>query len=97
MSEYNFCKTCEGFHYTNEQCPPVHYVFHPDYLGEEGKSVRGFNHYDAALRYAEYYNTNADYALIGESIEITVVRNDIKKVYKISAEASIDYSADEIG
>lgn len=96
MSEYKFCKTCKDFHYTNKECPPVHYVFHPDYLGEEGKAIHGNSHYDAALKYAEYYNSNCDYSLMNDTVEITVVRNDVKKIFKISAEQSIDYSADEV-
>lgn len=102
MSAYKFCKTCKGFHYTDKECLPIYVVFHPDYLDEDGREVRGHNHYDAALKYAQQYNSETDgelmdeYGTEGEGVKVTVVRNDVKKVFRLSAEHSIEYNIDEI-
>ena len=94
MSDYKFCKECKCFHYTDRECPPIYSVFNPDY--SDKTPVHANSHYDAALKYAEDYNVNSDYCLMSETVEITVEKDGVKKVFKISAEPSVDYSANEV-
>ncbi len=95
MNKYQHCKTCDNFHYTDADCPPEYYVFHPDYSGEEPMKFHGDSHYDAAIKYAEYYNTNADYCLMNKTVEVSVVKvkDGTKQTFNISAEPSVDYYA----
>lgn len=52
----------------------------------------GFNERDAALKYAEKSNEKCDYYLMNDSVEINVNG----KVFIISAEPDIHYSASEV-
>ena len=94
--EYKLCKICDEFHYTNRECAPEYNVYHEDYLGEDPKKVRAFGFQDAVLKYGEYYNSNSDYSLMDETIEVKVERNGIIKYFNVSAEPDIHYSSKEI-
>jgi len=96
MSEYKYCKKCKDYHWTSIECAPAFNIFHPDYLGDKPMVIHGDNHYDAAMKYAEYYNTGNDYCLMDNSIDVTVERDGVQKTFKISAEPSVDYSAIEL-
>lgn len=72
-------------------------IYHTDYLGDAPKQLTAVSDYEAALNYAVYYNSSADYTLLKDSEEITVENERGEKVkYRISAEPSIVYCADEI-
>jgi len=97
MANYNYCKECKDFHYDNEPHIPEYFVRYEDYTGDDWTKVNSHSHYDAALKFAEDYNVNCDYVLMNDAIEVEV--KDSKGViekYKVSAEASVDYSATEI-
>lgn len=96
MSEYKYCKECKTFHYSNEPCSPAYRVFHEDYLNEDGKIIHGVNHHDAAMKYAEEYNSNGDYLLMNESVNITVEKDGVSIKFKISACQSVDYGAQQV-
>ncbi len=97
MSDHKYCDKCKDFHGNNNSCEP-YIVHHEGVTGEKGEEVYAVNHYFAALRYAEDYNTNGDYRLMNDAVEISVscVKDGETSKFKISAEPSIDYSADEI-
>lgn len=98
MRKYGKCEICDEFHWEDRQCPPVFKVRHEEYMGDEPKIFYAYSVRDAALKYAEYYNTNGDYVLMDGSEEVVQVEDDRGTIinFKISAEASIDYSAEEI-
>ena len=63
-------------------------------IDEDGEehSIHAKNTEDAALNYAEKSNSECDYYLMNESVEITV--NDER--FKISAEPDVHYSAEAL-
>lgn len=58
----------------------------------EDHEVFSISERQAALKYAEDSNTNGDYYLMNDSVDITVNG----KPYRISAEPDVHYSANEI-
>jgi hypothetical protein len=95
---YIKCRNCDNFHYEENECQPAWFVFHEDYLGEEPRKIHARRAEDAATKYGEYYNTNGDYRLMDEPIcvFVTTITGKGKKQYKVSAEPTIDYYANEI-
>ena len=73
-------------------------VYHEDYMGNEPKEFNAYDKDDAARQYAEYYNEHCENILTSEdAIEIFVAgENSVKTPYKISAELSIRYYAEEV-
>lgn len=97
MPEYTKCLECNNFHFTDQKCKPEFRVFHDDFLGENGKFMRGWDTEEAALAYAEYYNGQMDQALMDDPIIIEVVNEyGEREKFKISAEVTIDYSATQL-
>jgi len=85
------CPKCHDYRFNDvKECHCKEFVV-IDKDGEEHK-VQAMDSEGAALKYAEKSNTEGDYYLMNESVEITV--NDTK--YRISAEPDVHYSADEI-
>lgn len=70
------------------------YVEDPEYLMKKGRYTP--THETAAETWARWYNEDGDYALMNETVEITVSRNGDTRRFKVGAEPSIDYSVDLI-
>lgn len=90
------CETCSDWHFDYDKCKPVFTVYHDEYLGEEGKPFRGIDAEDAALAYAAYYNSDGDYSLMNEEIEVEVDDNGQRVKFIVGAEPDIHYSAKQI-
>jgi hypothetical protein len=71
-------------------------VYFEEYMGDEPQQVGAFNHEDAALKFAAYYNTSCDYCLMHETIEIKVEFERKVKFFKVGAEPDVHYSSEEI-
>lgn len=94
--EYKLCKICDEFHYTNKECAPEYNVYHEDYLGDDPKLIHADGHENAALKYGQYYNSNGDYSLMNDTIEVKVEKDGIIKYFNVSAEPDIHYSSKQI-
>lgn len=93
---YNKCKVCHDWHWDEQPCSPIFKVFDDDYMGEKSKSFHASDHEAAAIKYAKYYNEGCDYTLMNEEREVTVEDDKGKrKIFVISAEPDIHYSASE--
>ncbi len=84
-----WCNKCDNIIW-HDKCDCYAHII----IDEEGEEheIYAKSGYFAALAYAEKSNTNGDYYLMDNSVEITVNG----KKYKISAEPDVHYSADEI-
>lgn len=96
MSNFKKCDTCKEWHWTDKECNPIYSVYFEEYMGDESKSIRASSHENAALKFAQYYNTNADYCLMNENIEVKVERDGVVKFFNVGAEPDIHYSSEEI-
>lgn len=91
------CDKCHDWHRLDEPCEPVFEVYFEDYLGEKPKIIHAYNHEDAALKFAEYYDSRHDHCLIYESIDVKVVDGaGVAKFFGVSAEPYINYTSMEI-
>lgn len=93
---YKQCTQCKEYHFDHEKCKPLFTVYHEDYLGEDGKAFRGIDAEGAALAYAEYYNSRADYCLMNEEVEVEVDDNGQRVKFVVSAQPDIYYTAKQI-
>lgn len=93
--DYKFCEECNDFHYGDSHKPEFN-VYNEDYLGDEPKVFRAADFESAAIKFGEYYNSNGDYPLMNETIEVKVEKDGISKTFNVSAEPDIYYSASEI-
>ena len=96
MTEYKLCKICDGFHYTTSKCSPEYNVYFEDYFGDEPKIFRADSHEEAAEKCGIYYNSNGDYPLMNETIEVKVEKDGVIKLFNVSAEPDIHYSTEEL-
>jgi hypothetical protein len=96
MNDFKKCDNCHDWHWTNESCKPEYLVYYEDYMGDEPKLIHALSHNDAALKFAQYYNTRTDYSLINDSIDVKVEKDGIIKFFNIGAEPDIYYSSTEI-
>jgi hypothetical protein len=96
MSNYRKCDNCNEWHWTETDCNPEYMVYYEPYMGDDPKIIKASNHENAAIRFAEYYNTQCDYCLMNEFIEVKVEKDGIIKYFSIGAEPSIYYSSSEI-
>jgi hypothetical protein len=70
-------------------------VYHEDYMGDEPKSVRAFDHEDAAIKYGQWYNQD-DYDLMNETIQVKVEKDGEIKFFEVGVEPDIHYTSKEI-
>lgn len=91
-----YCNECSKYHWNNEKCYPKYKVFYEEYMGDEPILVAACNHEDAALKFAEDYNTSNDYCLMNDNIEIKVEFENVIKYFKIGAEPDVHYSSEEL-
>ena len=94
------CERCKEFIFRNFngdqvcRCKPFSIVDEND---EDCGTYHALSDEYAAEKYAEESNESGDYYLMGESVIITVTDSDgVEKKFKISAEPSINYSAEEV-
>lgn len=93
-NNYIKCDSCKEYHWTQLKCDPV---FNVTYKDGGIKEIRAYDHEEAATKFAEYYNTNSDYCLMGgDGIKISIEKDGEIKYYEVYAEVSIDYSAKEL-
>lgn len=95
--EFKECKTCGayGFRMENHTCDPIYLVYHPDYMGDDPKEIRASTHEDAALLYAQDYNTRNDYCLMNESISVKVEKDGKIEFWRVGAEPDVHYTSQE--
>ena len=96
MNNYKKCDKCHEWHWTESMCDPKYSVYFEEYLGDEPKLIRAPSHEDAALKFAQYYNTSNDYCLLNDTIDIKVEKDGIVKYFKVGAEQDIRYTSSEI-
>jgi hypothetical protein len=92
------CKICGEWKYDfrEHKCPPVFYITHEEYLGDEKKKIYAWTFEEAAKKYGEKYNSNGDYSLMNDSIDIVVSDGKTEKKFSVSAEPDIHYSVSEV-
>jgi len=95
---YKKCEICNEYRFDTEKCGEIFNIFHEEFLGEEPKKIRAYDHEEAARKYGEYYDTSGDHELVDEEIIVTVKKytTGISKKFKVSAEPEIHYSTTEI-
>ena len=73
-------------------------IYDPEYLGDDYKEFKGFDHEDVAIEYAEFLETDGDYCIAsGNKREIKVEDNKgIVKRFRLTAEQTVNYYAHEI-
>ena len=96
MNKYEKCDTCREWHWTESKCSPEYLVYFEDYMGDEAKEIRANTHESAALKFAEWYNTQNDYCLMNETIDVKVEKDGIVKNFSVSAEPDVHYSSKEL-
>jgi len=90
------CKICKEYTFGRpHKCKPTYLVYHPNYMGDEPKEIRGTTHEDAALLYAQYYNTDCEYVLMNETISVKVEKDGKIEFYNVSAEPDVHYTSNE--
>ena len=95
MSDFDRCKICGEYDFLDKhKCPPIYYYKHDDW-GDEFQKIRAWSFSGAAIAFAKLYNENGDYALMNDTIEVTISDGKIEKQFLVSAEPDIHYSADE--
>ena len=99
--QYDFCKKCGNFHWDDQVCHCEPFlVYHPESmerLGDAVKSVYAENFKDAAARYIEGFYYEDPYDDVDSFNEIVVIkRGDVSKIFRCTAEHSIDFFAREI-
>ena len=83
-----FFVTCEDY---DMEMEPF-WVENPAYLMKKGRYKP--THEDAAEAWARWFNEDGDYALMNETLQITVTRDGDSRIFDVSAEPSIDYKAE---
>ena len=96
MHDFNKCKKCNKYHWDNLECDPIYLVYYEEYMGDDPKEIRATNHEDAALVFAQYYNTQSDYCLMNETITVKVEKDGVIEYYEVGAEPYIYYSSKQI-
>ncbi|MCP4178071.1 MAG: hypothetical protein GY756_09915 [bacterium] len=96
-----FCKICKE-HYLPDQkhvCDPFFWIEIVE--DDDWGKIRGYNHQDAAEKFAKEYDNNGDHDLVvcgSDGLEIFVrdqkdTKNAVIKKYTVFAEPDISYSA----
>lgn len=87
-----WCTRCNEYHYNinKNDCPATAYVIIDQY--EEEHTIYAMSEYDAAIKYARWYNERGDYDLMNDEQNIKVNG----KPYVVSAEPDIHYSVKEL-
>jgi hypothetical protein len=94
-NKYETCKICGDYdRIEDHKCAPKMYFRHPDW-GEEWNEIYAYDMKDAAKRFAVMYNEDGDYSLMNDTEEVIIRDGTVEKVFKISAEPSIEYYAEE--
>lgn len=96
MRDFKKCEQCHEFHWTDRACDPEYFVYFEEYMGDEPKIIHATSHEDAALKFAQYYNTRNDYSLMNKSIEVKVEQDGVIKFFNVGAEPDVHYSSSEI-
>lgn len=93
--KYQRCDNCKDWHWTNRDCDPIYLVYYEEDLGDEPFKVRASDHEDAALKFAEQYNTQSDYVLMDDTIDVKVEKDGVIKFFTVGAETTINYISQE--
>ena len=95
MSDYKKCEICEEYDWIDShKCPPKMY-FKNENWGDEWQEIHARHMRDAAIRVGKMYNDDGDYALMDDEIEVLILDGKTEKLFIVSAEASIEYHAQE--
>jgi len=103
MSDFGRCKKCKeyGFMDRHKCLPIMHYRYKgidEEWLDDDWNSweeIRAKTHYQAAMKFAEKYNGDGDYALMDEYIDVIISDGTIEKTFTVTAEADILYDVEE--
>ena len=82
MNNFKKCEICHEWHWSDSKCEPEYSVYHDEYMGDEPKIMRASSHEDAALKYAQYYNTRNDYCLMNEDIKVKVEKDGVVEFFQ---------------
>jgi hypothetical protein len=102
-SDYKKCEVCGAYGWTEgarkHKCKPFYKFKHEDY-GDEWEDIRGLDHEDAALAFAEKHNAD-DYCLMNNETVVEIKGNDddgneVVFRFCVGAEPEISYSASEV-
>lgn len=77
--------------------PKKFIVYHPEYLGKDGKEFDALDAQDAAECYGEYYD-ECDYTIIAGTPIVVSVENaeGVVKIFKVTGESVPQYWASEV-
>jgi hypothetical protein len=91
-----YCDTCGEIDWLDgkHRCPPMFYFYHESW-GENGGKLRAWTFEEAARKWGALYNEDGDYALMGEYEEVKISDGATEKIFKVTAETSIEYTAFE--
>jgi hypothetical protein len=99
MNDFNKCKICHDYHWTNKQCEPIFNVNIPEIYDDEWIEIRASNHQEAATKACAKSDCRGDFDIVHNGgTDLVLVKDsagEIKK-FKIEARAIPDYSANEI-
>lgn len=96
MRNFIQCPKCHHYHWDNEECAPLFLVFFDEYTGDEPMEIHAYTFEDAASLFAEDYNTQNDYCLMDDEIEIRIEKDGVVKHFIVGAEPDVHYSTKEI-
>lgn len=96
MRTYQKCNKCHKWHWSDKDCDPEYKVYFEHFMGEEAMIFHTTSHENAALLFAQYYNTTNDHCLVNNEIEVKVEKDHVVKYFKVGAEPDIHYSSSEI-
>lgn len=98
--DYNRCKICGEWHWSDTKCDPIYYVQIPCYHGyDEWVETRACSHSSAAEIYCDRHDAEGDYVIISnggiDEIFVKDATGNVKK-FSVEAETVPEYTASEI-
>ncbi len=103
--DYKKCDVCGAYGWTSgpgkHKCKPFYKFKHEDH-GDDWEDIRGLDHEDAALNFAEKHNSDGDYCLMNDETEVEIkgidvgIGHEVIIKFCVGAEPDINYSASEI-
>lgn len=93
MSE---CSNCRQYKFANHKCKPKYIITYEENGVTNGKGF-GYTHEDAAMDWAERYDSKSDMFIANGCEPVVVVEDEegVKKTLRITARATVEYSAYE--
>lgn len=90
-----WCKKCGDHYWSDDGCKCSMFYFKHEDWGDEPQEIHAKDFKDAALKFATNYNEDGDYNLMNNEMDVVISDGNTEKTFKVSAEASIEYYAEE--